>query len=162
MTPRLAILCIVIAVLRCSIAYPVAAADVAGRASVIDGDTIEIHNQRIRIWGIDAFEAAQLCIRNGKSWRCGQAAANALDAWIGERSVSCIRVDIDRYKRTVARCNVAGTDLGSWLVVNGWALDWPLYSGGFYASYEQRAKDAKVGAWSGVFERPWDWRSQRR
>jgi hypothetical protein len=26
--------------------------DVVGRASVIDGDTLEIHGQRIRLWGV--------------------------------------------------------------------------------------------------------------
>ena len=30
------------------------AADLAGQATVIDGDTIEVHGQRIRLFGIDA------------------------------------------------------------------------------------------------------------
>lgn len=30
--------------------------DLAGQASVIDGDTLEIHGTRIRLWGIDAPE----------------------------------------------------------------------------------------------------------
>jgi endonuclease YncB( thermonuclease family) len=36
-------------------------ADLAGRASVIDGDTIEVHGTRIRLWGIDAPESTQPC-----------------------------------------------------------------------------------------------------
>jgi len=32
-----------------------------GQASVIDGDTLEMHGERIRLWGIDAPESAQLC-----------------------------------------------------------------------------------------------------
>lgn len=36
------------------IAPPAAAETIAGRASVIDGDTIEVHGARIRLWGIDA------------------------------------------------------------------------------------------------------------
>jgi len=35
-------------------------------ASVIDGDTIEVHGQRIRIHGIDAPESRQLCRLDGK------------------------------------------------------------------------------------------------
>jgi hypothetical protein len=35
----------------CSVASP---DDMTGQASVIDGDTLEIHATRIRLWGIDA------------------------------------------------------------------------------------------------------------
>ncbi len=49
----------------CLLATP-ALADVAGVASVIDGDTIEVHGQRIRIHGIDAPESRQLCRLDAK------------------------------------------------------------------------------------------------
>ena len=45
-----------------------ALADVTGTASVIDGDTIEVHGQRIRFHGIDAPENRQLCRLDGNLW----------------------------------------------------------------------------------------------
>lgn len=56
--------------------------DLIGRVSVIDGDTLEMRGERIRLWGVDAFESRQLCQRPGGAYRCGQVAANALDAWL--------------------------------------------------------------------------------
>jgi endonuclease YncB( thermonuclease family) len=35
--------------------------DLIGQASVIDGDTLEIHGTHIRLFGIDAPESDQLC-----------------------------------------------------------------------------------------------------
>ncbi|MGX9443274.1 thermonuclease family protein [Nitrobacteraceae bacterium UC4446_H13] len=93
---------------------------IEGHASVIDGDTIEIYGQRIRLAGIDAPESDQLC-RDADSnhYRCGQKASNDLAAFIDRRPVTCIDVDRDRYGRTVAVCTVAGVDLADWLVRGG-------------------------------------------
>ena len=58
-----------------------------GRASVTDGDTIEIQGERIRFNGVDAPEAAQTCgERNGKPYRCGSRAAAALADFLSEAS----------------------------------------------------------------------------
>jgi endonuclease YncB( thermonuclease family) len=60
------------------------AEQITGRASIIDGDTLEIHGTRIRLWGIDAPEATQLCRGDDSlQYRCGAKAANALDAFLG-------------------------------------------------------------------------------
>ncbi len=110
-----------IALVLALIATP-ALADVAGVASVIDGDTIEVHGQRIRLHGIDAPESRQLCRRDGKPWQCGKDPANALADKIARRPVTCEDLGRDRYERIIARCAVAGEDLGAWMVANGLAL----------------------------------------
>ncbi len=46
---------IIFAILLVAVVPVYALADITGTASVIDGDTIEIHGQRIRFHGIDAI-----------------------------------------------------------------------------------------------------------
>lgn len=136
-------------------------ADVAGSASVIDGDTIEIHGQRIRLHGIDAPEGDQLCQVEAKSWRCGQQASLALDAKIAQRPVSCKQKDLDRYHRIVAVCFAGSEDLNAWMVAEGWALAYRQYSTD-YVGQERAASAAHKGIWRGSFVPPWEWRTGKR
>jgi endonuclease YncB( thermonuclease family) len=110
----------VLAALILAPASAAAADNLAGQASVIDGDTLETHGSRIRLWGIDAPESSQLCRgEDSLQYRCGAKAANDLDAFIASRTVNCLPISLDRYGRTVATCLVGGADLGDWLVRNG-------------------------------------------
>lgn len=130
--------------------------DLVGQASIIDGDTLEVHGTRIRLWGVDAPESDQLC-RGADSnlYRCGAKAANDLNSFIARRPVSCTPVGEDQYRRTVAICSVGGADLGEWLVRNGLALDWPHYSKGKYASAQRDADRSGRGMWAGSYVEPW-------
>lgn len=139
-----------------------ALADLKGQASVIDGDTLEIRGQRIRLFGIDAPESGQTCERAGKAWRCGQRAAFALADKIGRRHIDCKKRDRDRYRRIVAICYLNGEDLNGWMVRQGWAVDYRQYSAGQYAGVEAEARQAKVGIWAGKFIKPWEWRQGQR
>ena len=131
-------------------------------ASVIDGDTVEIHGQRIRLYGIDAPEAsAEPCDLDGKPWRCGQVSANALAEYIARRPVTCEPRDRDRYGRLVAACSVAGASISAWMVSEGWAVAYRRYSHDFVAD-EAAARAAKRGIWHSSFIMPWEWRAQRR
>ena len=117
------------------VSIPAAAEELASRASVIDGDTIEIHGQRIRLWGIDAPESDQLCRGDDSEfYRCGQKAALGLAAMLNAvpRPVVCSSAGLDQYGRTVAVCRLGsdGPDIAHWLVSNGHALDRPQYSKG--------------------------------
>ena len=119
--------------------------DRIGRASVIDGDTLEIHGVRIRLDGVDAPE-------RGK--RCGdvnvyQRAAQALDSFVEGRTVLCaIAGAPDRYGREIGQCSVAGASVSEFMVAQGWARDWPRYSGGAYADEEAQARATRRGIWA--------------
>lgn len=138
---------------------------ISGRASVIDGDTIEIAGTRVRFNGVDAPESAQLCRdAKGKNYRCGQAAAKALAAWLAKsRPVTCTFVEWDRYGRFVGDCYRAdGEGISAWLVRAGHAMDWPRHSGGAYANDQAEAQAAKQGIWKGEFQPPWEWRAAKQ
>lgn len=141
------------------LAVPALAGDLVGRSTVIDGDTLEIHGQRVRLWGIDAPESSQLCRgEDSLLFRCGAKAANALDDFIAGRPVRCRAVSRDQYGRTVASCMLNDVDLASWLVDQGLAVDWPHYSKGRYRDSQVKAEHAGRGMWAGSFVMPWLYR----
>lgn len=131
-----------------------------GVASVIDGDTIDIHGVRIRLYGIDAPESGQTCKRGGEEYRCGKDAAFALADKIGRHTVTCDRRDTDRYGRVVAVCKLDAVDLNRWLVRQGHAVAYRRYSLD-YVSDEDAAKAAHIGLWAGEFENPAEFRKHR-
>ena len=133
-----------------------------GVATVIDGDTIEIQEQRIRLHGVDAPESSQWCTDEaGATVRCGQQAALALDSLLNGITVRCEVVDTDRYGRAVATCYVGEININQWLVRQGWALAYRKYSTDYVAD-EQQAQAQGRGIWQYDFEAPWAYRASRR
>ena len=133
--------------------------ELAGRAAVLDGDTIEVRGQRVRLWGIDAPESAQTCRdADGRIYGCGRQAAFALADRVEGRTVRCTPRDTDSYGRVVGTCYLGREDVAGWLVAQGWALDYDRYSHGAYAAQQAEARRGRRGLWQGRFEPPWDWR----
>jgi endonuclease YncB( thermonuclease family) len=134
----------------------------SGRAVVVDGDTIDIGNTRVRIWGIDAIESGQTCTKDGNAWDCGRLSSMALKAHLEGQMIACQPKDRDVYGRVVATCEARGSDVGAWLVARGLAVDCPQYSHGAYADEQVIARAARRGIWRGDFVLPWEWRQGRR
>jgi endonuclease YncB( thermonuclease family) len=119
--------------------------------------------QRLRLYGVDAFESAQTCRdAEGKEWPCGAVAARRLGELVARPSFAC-NVDnefMDRHAREFAVCTVDGKDVGGLLVSEGLAF---YYGRGLqYLPIEAEARREKRGAWAGSFVRPQFWRQGAR
>ena len=114
--------------------------ELRGRCFVIDGDTIVISKQHIRLFGIDAPELDH---------PYGQKAKWAMVALCKGRNITARIVASDVHDRVVAKCFLDdGRDLSAELVKQGLAIDWPKYSGGAYRAME--TNDARKKLWRAV------------
>lgn len=101
----------------------------AGLPRIVDGDTLVVGDQRVRLKGIDAFEVKQECRNShGESYLCGIRARQEITNLVNGRQVSCIGKAKDIYGRTVATCTLpSGEDIALRMVENGWALAYRQY-----------------------------------
>lgn len=127
---------------------------------VVDGDTLVVKGVRVRLWGIDAPEAKQTGrTEDGKDVPIGVDATKRLRWLIGEKPVSFTIVDKDKYERPVVRAYVGSLELNEQMVRDGYAHDWPQFSGGEYSFLHDWAKEMRLGIWQYEHEAPWLWRN---
>ena len=139
----------------------VASADLTGTALIVDGDTIAISGNKIRLSGIDTPEKNQTCRKASVTWGCGYEATETLRGWTYTKEVRCVGDTKDRYGRLIANCFVDGYNVNARLVYEGLALAYRKYSKQ-YVPEEDKARSAKRGIWAGEFVAPWDWRRGER
>lgn len=140
-------------VLILTLASPVHALTFSGQARVVDGDSLVVAGERVRLFGIDAPELKQRCDVSGRNWACGAWSKDSLSKIIGQGVLRCEALDRDRYGRTVARCDVSGRDVGAEMVRAGAATAYLRYSTD-YARDEAQAKREARGLWSGAVTAP--------
>ena len=130
---------------------------VIGVPIIIDGDTVSIGKERIRLHGIDAPEQEQTCMINNTEWPCGRRSTTALRTIISDKVINCYGYKRDRYRRLIAVCHCGEIELNAYMVENGWALSYRRYSTD-YVNQENTAKINSLGIWRGKFSPPWTWR----
>ena len=91
-------------------------------AIIIDGDTIAIGSERVRILNIDAPESFRPLMPGGVGG--GPTSKGASCCAAGGGPVGIDRRGEDRYTRTLARLSAGGRDVGSVLIAEGLALPW--------------------------------------
>lgn len=139
---------------------PAPATRFTARVGAVDGDTLSMGADRLRIHGIDAPEMGQSCERAGRAYACGEAARNAMAGILGRGVVACTQLDTDRHGRRIVRCHdEQGRDIAAELVRQGWALAFTRFSSD-YVAQEADARTARRGLWEGRFDAPWDWRAR--
>lgn len=109
-----------------------------GRAVIIDGDTIALGSERVRVLNIDAPETRGS--RCERELVVGLKAKERLAALLQVGSVEVDRNGRDRYGRTLGRLSAGGRDVETVLVREGLALPWQ--SG-------PEAKAARLRHWCG-------------
>ncbi|MCP5083119.1 MAG: thermonuclease family protein [Alphaproteobacteria bacterium] len=135
--------------------------ELAGRAKVVDGDSLRLDGTEIRLYGIDAPEARQICTdRTGSPYSCGRRAARALRRLVAGGDITCVVETLDRYGRSVSLCKAGSANLNLEMVKAGWAVAYRSHSLDF-TDAEDEARKAHRGLWQGLFDRPSVWRKTR-
>jgi endonuclease YncB( thermonuclease family) len=90
---------------------------------VIDGDTFDCGQTRVRLQGIDAPEMPGHC-RPGRDCTAGDpwVSTASLERLLDTGPVVCRKTDTDRYGRTVARCYAGKVDLSCKQIDGGFAV----------------------------------------
>lgn len=145
-------------------ALPVLAAEaeIVGTLRVVDADTADVAGQRIRLHAIDAPEMDQGCeTEHGQPWaECGAWVSHVVARDFGGAQARCLPLDRDEYDRVVARCYVAGQDLGETLVTRGLAFAYVKY-GDDYVHQQSDAAAADRGLHAVRVTQP-SWHRQTR
>ncbi|MEM6886839.1 MAG: thermonuclease family protein [Pseudomonadota bacterium] len=140
----------------------VAAAELQGVARVIDGDTLQVGETLVRIFGIDAPETDQTCKRpDGQTWACGVWVSHQVRRLLKGQNVSCDAIGRDRYDRVVAQCNIAEADIGRTLVQRGLAFAYLRYSDA-YSRDEREARAGAIGLHRSIVQSPAAFRQGRK
>ncbi len=111
--------------------------------AVVDGETLRLSGQVVRLEGIAAPHRGEAC---RLPTDCARAAALRLASLVRDRRVDCTVNGADTIGRAVASCEAGGTDINRAVVASGWAFASASSPG--LKEAEQSARAAHLGLWS--------------
>jgi endonuclease YncB( thermonuclease family) len=115
-----------------------------------DAATFHANRVTIRVSGVDPVPIDQICRRqSGEEWPCGRTALHSLRMFLHGRAIECYLPPLGEAVEAIAPCRVGQTDLGSWLLRQGWGTP------NDYATEEYRAaalegRCQRLGMWQGT------------
>ena len=124
---------------------------ISGKPTIVDGDTIEIGSEKIRLHGIDTPEPAQ---------PYGKDATNALARLAEGKEVRCAGWERDAFERLIAICHAGQINLNEEMMIEGMAWAFVKYSHDYFG-LEMAAREDHRGIWKDKPERPWEFRAKR-
>lgn len=144
-----------VAAASCASAQPPGALNagdlITGAASVVDGSSLDIKSNRMRIWGVDTPERGAWCYSNGRRWKPMDDSTAALRRCLEGKTVTCRVQKVERAwfrRRHTAECwTDDGMDVAECMIRAGWATDYSCYSDGHYRDLETEAKNKGFGLW---------------
>lgn len=129
------------------------------KVHVIDGDSLRIGAEEIRLAGIDAPEYKQNCTEpDGTSWACGKEAREVMEGLVAKGGVACETRARDRYGRRLAICTGTAGNLAQEMVRAGFAEGAGDERFDEFTIDMAKARAAKRGIWRGGHQRPGEWR----
>ena len=124
----------------------IAAADLSGHAIAVDGDTIIVAGQAVRLSGIDAPPLDAMCERNGQTIPCGLIAKGALLDLITALEVECDLLEVTIDGMPAALYRVGGFEVNDNMVNTGWAL--PAHGISAFDDIRDGAQEDQRGFWA--------------
>lgn len=123
---------------------------------IIDGDTVDFPNGRVRIVGIDAPDddrpqlkaLASEALRELSARDGGLACSASLFDYALRREKQC-RTTAKSYGRLNLSCRFPGNkaSVAATMVAQGYAVDYRVYSGGAYVDLMRKAAEQRAGLW---------------
>ena len=124
---------------------------------VIDGNTLHDGKRKVLLYGIDAPELEQTCLKDQKVWKCGLLSKRFLRDLVRFQPVACEVEKIDRLNQYLSTCYVRGKNINQEMVRQGWAMAYAKHTKR-YTVDEDEAKYDRIGIWTSLFHDFEAWR----
>lgn len=140
--------------------HPIFDQEFSGKTHVIDGDSIRVDGNEVRLVGLDAPEYYQTCFdKDNSEYRCGKISSKFLRNLAQNKHVKCLYAEKDRYNRFLGKCFIGDVSINEEIVKNGMAVIYNFTeSDKKMDDLEIAAKKQKLGIWQGAFQLPKDYR----